>query len=238
MKIANQLNIAWIQNDGRSRDQLVVVHSRPITPSDAEEAWQKTKDGKAIDGFIPIVLLDAQLDSRRLRSWLQARLYVGATCCERPNLHGQLVSHVQIRNRTTASEHKTNPKHSAGGRQSMKQPYELVWTNRDQHSKPNDGQKLNVHRGHGKHLEGCPNDGRSCNSTARQEWTAEKLYEAVCLKGYHNLARELNASMAAERKASKDIAAKATQLHIYNQQLRSRLIVHQKLWRLSAAPSS
>ena len=43
MKIANQLSIAWIQKEERSRDQLVVVHSRSITPSDAEEAWQKTK---------------------------------------------------------------------------------------------------------------------------------------------------------------------------------------------------
>jgi hypothetical protein len=41
MKIANQLSIAWIQKEGRSRDELVVVHSRPMTPSDAEEAWQK-----------------------------------------------------------------------------------------------------------------------------------------------------------------------------------------------------
>jgi len=70
MKIADQLSIAWIQKEGRSRDQLVVVHSRPITPSDAEEAWQKTKDGKHIDGFIPIVFLDKQLDSSELRSWL------------------------------------------------------------------------------------------------------------------------------------------------------------------------
>jgi hypothetical protein len=70
MKIANQLSIAWIQNEGRSRDQLVVVHSRPITLSDADEAWQKTQDGKATDGFIPIVFLDEQLDSTELRSWL------------------------------------------------------------------------------------------------------------------------------------------------------------------------
>jgi hypothetical protein len=70
MKIANQLSIAWIQKEGRVRDQFVVVHSRPITPSDAEEAWQKTKDGKVIDGFIPIVFLDKQLDSSDLRSWL------------------------------------------------------------------------------------------------------------------------------------------------------------------------
>ena len=70
MKIANQLSIAWIQNEGRSRDQLVVVHSRPITLSDADEAWQKTQHGKATDGFIPIVFLDKQLDSTELRSWL------------------------------------------------------------------------------------------------------------------------------------------------------------------------
>ena len=70
MKIATQLSIAWVQSEGRSRDQLVVVHSRPITPSDAEEAWQKTKDGKSIDGFIPIVFLDKQLDNSDFRSWL------------------------------------------------------------------------------------------------------------------------------------------------------------------------
>ncbi len=43
MKIANQLSIAWIQKEERSRNQLVVVHSRSITPSDAEEAWQKNE---------------------------------------------------------------------------------------------------------------------------------------------------------------------------------------------------
>jgi hypothetical protein len=72
MKITNQLIIAWIRREGASRDSLVVVHSRPINSSDADEAWQKFKDGKAIDGFIPIVFLDDQLDTPRLRSWLQA----------------------------------------------------------------------------------------------------------------------------------------------------------------------
>ena len=72
MKITNQLVIAWIRREGASRDNLVVVHSRPINSADADEAWQKFKDGKAIDGFIPIVFLDGQLDSRRLRSWLEA----------------------------------------------------------------------------------------------------------------------------------------------------------------------
>jgi hypothetical protein len=72
MKITNQLTIAWIRREGASRDDLVVVHSRPINTSDADEAWQKFKDGKAIDGFIPIVFLDEQLDSPQLRSWLQA----------------------------------------------------------------------------------------------------------------------------------------------------------------------
>jgi hypothetical protein len=43
---------------------------RGSLPSEAEEAWQKTKDGKCIDGFIPIVFLDKQLDSSELRSWL------------------------------------------------------------------------------------------------------------------------------------------------------------------------
>jgi hypothetical protein len=72
MRITNQLIIAWIRREGASRDNLVVVHSRQINSSDADEAWQKFKDGKAIDGFIPIVFLDDQLDSPRLRSWLQA----------------------------------------------------------------------------------------------------------------------------------------------------------------------
>ena len=56
-------------------------------------------------------------------------------------------------------------------------------------------------RATGKHLEGCPNAGRPLKPTTGQEWTAEKLYEAVCLKGYYDLAQELNASIAAERKA-------------------------------------
>jgi hypothetical protein len=72
MKITNQLVIAWIRRDGASRDNLVVVHSRPINSADTDEAWQKLKDGKAIDGIIPIVFLNGQLDSRRLRSWLEA----------------------------------------------------------------------------------------------------------------------------------------------------------------------
>jgi hypothetical protein len=71
MKIVSQLIISWIQKEGASRDRLVVVHSRPVTSSDADEAWQKTKDGKAIEGFIPIVFLDEQLDSSDLRSLLQ-----------------------------------------------------------------------------------------------------------------------------------------------------------------------
>lgn len=72
MEITNQLIIAWIRKEGASRDNLVVVHSRPINSADTDEAWQKLKDGKAIDGFIPIVFLNGQLDSRRLRSWLEA----------------------------------------------------------------------------------------------------------------------------------------------------------------------
>ena len=71
MEITNQLIIAWIRKEGASRDNLVVVHSRPINSADTDEAWQQFKDGKAVDGFIPIVFLNDQLDSRRLRSWLQ-----------------------------------------------------------------------------------------------------------------------------------------------------------------------
>ena len=72
MKITNQLIIAWIRREGASRDDFVMVHSHPINSSDADEAWQKFRDGKVIDGIIPIVFLDDQLDSPRLRSWLQA----------------------------------------------------------------------------------------------------------------------------------------------------------------------
>ena len=73
MEITNQLIIAWIRREGNSRDNFVVVHSRPINSADADEAWQKFKDGKAIDGFIPIVFLDDELDTNpRLRSCLQA----------------------------------------------------------------------------------------------------------------------------------------------------------------------
>jgi hypothetical protein len=122
----------------------------------------------------------------------------------------------------------------------MEQPYEQVWTNHYQQSKPTTGaQKPDVCGCHGEHLEGCSNAGRPFKPTTGQEWTAEKLYEAVCLKGYYNFAQELNASIAAERKASDKIAENARQLHIYNQQLRSQLIVQQKLWHLlSAARSS
>jgi len=48
MKIANQLSIAWVQKEGRSRDQPVVLHSRPITPSDAEKAWQSARLSKPL----------------------------------------------------------------------------------------------------------------------------------------------------------------------------------------------
>ena len=72
MKITEQFVIAWIRGEGASADELVAVHSRPITSSDADEAWQKFENGKAIEGFIPIVFLDEQLNSVELRSWLQA----------------------------------------------------------------------------------------------------------------------------------------------------------------------
>jgi hypothetical protein len=72
MKITEQFMIAWIRTEGASADELVAVHSRPISSSDANEAWQKFENGKAIGGFIPIVFLDEQLNRSELRSWLQA----------------------------------------------------------------------------------------------------------------------------------------------------------------------
>jgi len=72
MKITEQCIIAWIRNEEASADELVAVHSRPISSSDADEAWQKFENGKAIEGVIPIVFLDEQLNSSELRSWLQA----------------------------------------------------------------------------------------------------------------------------------------------------------------------
>jgi hypothetical protein len=72
MKVTEQLIIAWIRKDGASADETVAVHSRPISSSDADEAWQKFENGKAIEDFIPIVFLDEQLNSSGLRSWLQA----------------------------------------------------------------------------------------------------------------------------------------------------------------------
>lgn len=72
MKITEQFTIAWIRQDDASSDELVAVHSRPINSSDAHEAWQKFESGRAIQGFIPIVFLDEQLNSAELRSWLQA----------------------------------------------------------------------------------------------------------------------------------------------------------------------
>jgi len=71
MQIANQLIIARLRREEAAREELVVVHSRPVNSSDADDAWQKFDDGNAIDGLIPIVFLDKQLDSPRLRSWLQ-----------------------------------------------------------------------------------------------------------------------------------------------------------------------
>jgi hypothetical protein len=72
MKITEQFSIAWIRNEEASADELVAVHSRPISSSDADAAWRKFENGKAIEGFIPIVFLDEQLNSSELRSWLQA----------------------------------------------------------------------------------------------------------------------------------------------------------------------
>ena len=72
MKITEQFGIAWIREEGASADELVAVHSRPIGFSDADEAWRKFENGKAVEGFIPIVFLDEQPNSFELRSWLQA----------------------------------------------------------------------------------------------------------------------------------------------------------------------
>jgi len=72
MKITEQFGIAWIREEGASADELVAVHSRPIGFSDADEAWRKFENGKAVEGFIPIVFLDEQLNNSELRSWLQA----------------------------------------------------------------------------------------------------------------------------------------------------------------------
>ena len=72
MKITEQCVIAWIRGEGASADELVAVHSRPISSSDAAEAWREYEKGRAIDGFIPIVFLDEQLNSSELRSWVQA----------------------------------------------------------------------------------------------------------------------------------------------------------------------
>ena len=72
MKITEQFVIAWMRNEGAAADELVAVHSRPITSSDADEAREKFENGKAIEGFIPIVFLDEQLNSSELQSWLQA----------------------------------------------------------------------------------------------------------------------------------------------------------------------
>ena len=71
MKITEQFVIAWIREDGASADELVAVHSQPISSSDADEAWRMFENGNAIDGFIPIVFLDEQLNSSELRSWVQ-----------------------------------------------------------------------------------------------------------------------------------------------------------------------
>ena len=61
-----------MRTEGAPADELVAVHSRPISSSDADKAWGKFEDGKAIQGFIPIVFLDEQLKCSELQSWLQA----------------------------------------------------------------------------------------------------------------------------------------------------------------------
>jgi hypothetical protein len=53
MKITEQFIIAWIRNEGASADELVAVHSRPISCSDADNAWQKFEDGKSYRGLYP-----------------------------------------------------------------------------------------------------------------------------------------------------------------------------------------
>jgi hypothetical protein len=72
MRITEQLNVAWVPTEGASADEFVAVHSRPMSSSDANEAWQKFENKKAIEGFILVVFLDEQLNSSELRSWLQA----------------------------------------------------------------------------------------------------------------------------------------------------------------------
>ena len=131
------------------------------------------------------------------------------------------------------------PKTFRGWKVIMKQPYEQVWSNHDQHSKPTTSdQKPDGCECHREHLEGCPNAARPLQPATGQEWTAEKLYEAMCLKGYYNFAQELNGSIAAKRKEFDNVSENARQLRIHNQQLRSQLIVQQKLWHLLSAASS
>jgi hypothetical protein len=72
MKITEQFVIAWMRKEGATADELVAVHSRPISSSDADEAWEEFENGKAIQGFIPIVFLDEQLNCSELQPWLQA----------------------------------------------------------------------------------------------------------------------------------------------------------------------
>jgi hypothetical protein len=72
VKITEQFAIAWVRNDEASADELVAVHSRPISCFDADAAWRKFENGKASEGFVSIVFLDEQLNSSELRSWLQA----------------------------------------------------------------------------------------------------------------------------------------------------------------------
>jgi hypothetical protein len=43
MKITEQFVIAWIRNEGASADELVAVHSRPISSSDADEHGGNSK---------------------------------------------------------------------------------------------------------------------------------------------------------------------------------------------------
>jgi len=78
MKITERFTIAWIRNEEASADELVAVHSRPISTSDADATRREIENGKAIDGFIPIVFLDEQLNSSELRSCSRRKLSTAA----------------------------------------------------------------------------------------------------------------------------------------------------------------
>ena len=70
MKIRKHLNIAWV---GNRQDEFIVVDSKEISATSCAEASERIQQARFVDGFLPTVILDQDLDSPELRSLLQSK---------------------------------------------------------------------------------------------------------------------------------------------------------------------